>query len=279
MFLPTHRPVRAMDALRTFALALLVVLAGCSGILPGGGGGGSGTTVTPTAPPDPGPADGGGGPTPTPGGSTPTAAPTATPSPTPLPPGVETATVTNESLGISMTLTGNASVLSSADLGNVTGSRITQGGILRCARASPFVGASTNGSVADATVTMSYDPGMLPPNASESDLAVFAYNDTVEFYLEMEGSVDAANDTVVGTEVNASRNTFTREIADETQVIRPVVDGTRINYVFVVMHKPTYWEGVETRQVPDRCTADSGGGSVTPGGSAATDTGGSNATG
>ena len=212
-------------------------------------GAGSGTdTGTTTAPTPTGTADTPAAPTP----GTPTDTPTPTGTPTPFPPGVEQGTFVNGTLGVSLTLVGNATVVSNAQVSNVTGSWPTRGAILGCARASPFVGAVTNGTVADATVAMDYDPSMLPPNASESELSVFVYNKTVNFYLEMETTVDAANDTATGTRI-ASGQTFRREAENGTQRISPKLDGTRLDNAFVVMHAPTYWEAVESGQVPERC--------------------------
>jgi len=222
------------------AVALLVVLAGCGGFLGGGG------TATPSAAPT-------GTPALTPELS-PTATPTATapPTATPLPESYTTRTVTNESLGVTFDLAGNESALDSVLTADVTGLRITRGAVLNCARATGFVAISTNAPVGDVTTTMSYDPSMLPPNASESELSVFVYNKTVNFYLEMETTVDAANDTATGTRI-ASGQTFRREAENGTQRISPKLDGTRLDNAFVVMHAPTYWEAVESGQVPERC--------------------------
>jgi len=222
------------------AVALLVVLAGCGGFLGGGG------TATPSVAPT-------GTPTLTPTATpTATAPPTATPTATPLPESYTTRTVRNESLGATFDLAGNESALGSVLTADITGIRITRGPVLNCARATPFVAISTNAPVADVTTTMSYDPSMLPPNASESELSVFVFNKTVNFYLEMETTVDAANDTATGTRV-ASGQTFQRQTENGTRQISPKLDGTRLDNAFVVMHAPTYWEAVETGQVPDRC--------------------------
>jgi hypothetical protein len=255
------------NAARVTLVAALVLLAGC-GVLGGGGGGGGTPTANATAG---GPATSGGAtPTQVPATTAPagtaTAAPTAsnatatpngtatpTATATPLPPGSETVTVANESLGIELTLTGNQSVIGTPEMADVTGAGVTRDAVLRCARASAFVGVTTNGTVADATVAMSYDPSRLPANASESDLAVFAYNDTVAFYLELSGTVDAENDTVTATGVNATVNEFTRETANGTETLRPSLDGTRLNNVFVVLHWPTFWDGHLSGEVPSQC--------------------------
>jgi len=252
------------NAVRVALVAVLVLLAGC-GVLGGGGG-----SSTPTANGTAGAPDGPGDSTPTRAPATtasagtatatppstpvdsPTPSPTATPTPTPS--GYETITTENESYGISLTLTGNQSEIGDLEFGDVTGSGVTRGAVLECARASEFIGVTTNGTVADATVSMSYDPAQLPENASESDLAVFAYNDTVQFYLGMVSTVDAANDTVTATRVNTSVNSFTR--ANGTETLRPTVDGTRLNNVFVVMHWPTFWEGYRTQEIPSQCETD-----------------------
>jgi len=222
------------------ALALLVVLAGCSGFIGGGG------TATPsaTAPPTP---------TVTPT-ATPTAVPTPTPTPTatPLPESYTTRTFTNESLGVTFDLAGNESALGSVLTADITGHQITRGPVLNCARATPFVAISTNAPVADVATTMSYDPSMLPPNASESELSVFVYNKTVNFYLEMETTVDTANDTASATRLRLGQ-TFTRETENGTERLSPRLDGTRLDNAFVVMHAPTFWEAVETQQIPQRC--------------------------
>jgi hypothetical protein len=231
-----------MKFVHAAAVALLVVLAGCGGFLGGGG------TATPSVAPT-------GAPTSTPTATpvtTATATPTATTTPTPLPESYTTRTVTNESLGVTFDLAGNESALDSVLTAEITGIRITRGAVKNCARATPFVAISTNAPVADVTATMSYDTSMLPPNASESELAVFVYNKTVDFYLQMDTVVDVANDTATGTGV-ADGQTFSRETENGTRRISPKLDGTRLDNAFVVMHAPTYWEAVESGQVPERC--------------------------
>jgi hypothetical protein len=220
------------------AVALLVVLAGCGGFLGGGG------TATPSATSPATPMA-----TPT---ATPTPVPTmvSTPTATPLPESYTTRTVTNDSLGVTFDLAGNESALDSVLTRDITGIRITQGPVLSCARATPFVAISTNAPVADTSVTMSYDPSMLPQNVSESDLSVFVYNRTVNYYLEMETTVDTANDTASATKVSPGQ-TFTRR--NGTESITPRLDGTRLDNAFVVLHAPTFWEAVETQQIPERC--------------------------
>jgi len=261
-------PVRPTNAVRVTLVAALVLLAGC-GVLGGGGGGG-----TPTANTTAGGTDAPGGATPTqaPGTTapaetatatptaTPTAAPTATPTATatPLPPGYDTATVASDPFGISLTLTGNQSAIGTPRFTDASGLRVTDGTILDCASASPFVRVRTNGTVADATVAMSYNASALPEDANESELSVFAYNDTVQFYLEMVSSVDASNDTVTATRVNSTINEFTRETENGTEILRPTVDGTTLDNVFVVMHWPTFWEGYRTQQVPTQCEPNQG---------------------
>jgi len=91
---------------------------------------------------------------------------------------------------------------------------------------------------------------MLPPDVNESELSVFVYNRTVNYYLEMETTVDAANDTASATRIRPGQ-TFTRK--NGTESITPRLDGTRLDNAFVVMHAPTFWEAVETQQVPGRC--------------------------
>jgi len=238
-----------MRLTRGAAVVLLVLLAGCGGIL--GGGGGTATPPSTTQPMAPSTA-------------APTATPTATsvpmPTATPAPTGdYVTRTVTNESLRTTFELRGNRGPLRSFLLVDVTGIQITQGQVLSCARTSPFVAVSTNGSVADVSATMGYDPSQLPPNASESELSVFVYNRTVDFYLEMETTVDEANDTASATRLSSGQ-TFTRETDEGTERITPELDGTRLDNAFVVMHAPSWWEAVQTGEIPDRCTS----GSSTP---------------
>lgn len=229
-------------------LVALVALAGCAGIL-GGSGTPTGAATTPGT-------IGASGPTGTPTVSpTPTATPTASPTATPLPAGFATRTVTNESLGTTFELTGEENTLQSVLTADVTGHRITRGGVLECARASPFVATSTNGSVADVRTTMSYDSSMLPPNATESELSVFVFNRTVEFYLELETTVDAENDTVTATSVLPGQS-FSRESSNgSVETITPKLDGTRLDNAFVVMHYPTFWDGAQNREVPAYCAS------------------------
>ena len=239
------------------AVALLVLLAGCGGIL--GGGGGTATPPSTTQPMAP---------------STATPAPTVTQSPSPtatstaVPDSYTTRVVTNESYRTRFELVGERGTLRSFLQRDITGAPITQGAVLECARTTPFVAVSTNGSVADVTAQMEYNPDLLPPNATESELAVFVFNRTVNFYLELETTVDTANNTATGTEVVPDQ-TFVRETENGTQRVRPTLDGTRLDNAFVVMHAPTWWEAVETREVPSRCRS----GTATPTQSASTSTG------
>ncbi|MEF8852206.1 MAG: hypothetical protein V5A44_05395 [Haloarculaceae archaeon] len=227
------------------AVALLVVLAGCGGFL------GAGNTATPQSTTQPGVVMS--TPTPTVSPTTPPT-PTATATPTPVPDSYATRTVTNESLRTRFDLVGNRGVLRSFLQVDVTGIPITQGAVLECARTTPFVAVSTNQSVADVTATMEYNPDLLPPNATESELSVFVFNRTVEFYLEMETTVDTANNTATGTQVKSGQ-TFVRETDNGTERVTPKLDGTRLDNAFVVMHAPTWWEAVETREIPSQCTS------------------------
>jgi hypothetical protein len=222
------------------AVAFLVVLAGCGGFL-GGGGTATPSATSPTTPTS----------TPT---ATPTVVPTVVPTPTatPLPESYTTRTYRNESLGVTFDLAGNESALGSVLIADITGIRITRGTVLNCARATPFVAISTNAPVADVTTTMSYDPSMLPENASESELSVFVYNRTVDFYVEMETTVDTENDTATATRIRPDE-TFVRQTENGTEQLRPNLDGTRLDNAFVVMHTPTFREAVRTRELPAQC--------------------------
>ena len=233
-----------MKLLHALAVALLVVLAGCGGFL---GGGESTATPGATQPGVSTPA-----PTPSP---TPTA--TTAPTSTPYPDSFTSRTVRNESLGVTFDLFGDADALDSVLTADITGLRITRGAVLQCARTTPFVAISTNAPVEDIGVTMSYDDSQLPANASESELSVFVYNRTVDFYLEMETAVDETNDTASATDLRPEQ-TFTRETDGGTETLEPRLDGTRLDNAFVVMHSPTFYEAVETREVPPQCQ------SVTP---------------
>lgn len=234
-----------MDLRVALGVACLVLLAGC-GFLGGGG------TATPTAGSDLTPAA-----TPTEAAGTPTA--TATPVSTPTPTATATPenfarrTVRNESLGARFDLAGDRRALASVLTGDVTGFRFTRGGALTCARATPFVAVSTNRSVADVAVTMDYDESRLPEAAREDELAVFVYNRTVQFYLEMETAVDAANDTATASTLSPGQ-AFTRETENGTETLQPELDGTRLDNAFVVMHAPTFWEAYRTGEVPGYCT-------------------------
>ena len=224
-----------MKLLHALAVALLVVLAGCGGFLGGGE-----STATPGAT--------------QPGVSTPAPTPTATTAPTstPYPDSFTSRTVRNESLGVTFDLFGDADALDSVLTADITGLRITRGAVLQCARTTPFVAISTNAPVEDVGVTMSYDDSQLPANASESELSVFVYNRTVDFYLEMETAVDETNDTASATDLRPEQ-TFTRETDGGTETLEPRLDGTRLDNAFVVMHSPTFYEAVETREVPPQC--------------------------
>jgi hypothetical protein len=249
-----------MKLLHALAVALLVVLAGCGGFLGGGE-----STATPGAT--------------QPGVSTPapTPSPTATTAPTSTlyPDSFTSRTVRNESLGVTFDLFGDADALDSVLTADITGLRITRGAVLQCARTTPFVAISTNAPVEDVGVTMSYDDSQLPANASESELSVFVYNRTVDFYLEMETTVDTANDTASATDLRPGQ-TFTRETEDGTETLEPQLDGTRLDNAFVVMHSPTFYEAVETQEIPPQCQSDTA--TPTPTGSTPTATQSTNGT-
>ena len=250
-----------MNFPHALAVALLVVLAGCGGFL--GGGGESTSTPGATQP---------GVSTPAP---TPSPTPTATPTSTPYPDSFTSRTVRNESLGVTFDLFGDEDALDSVLTADITGLRITRGAVLQCARTTPFVAISTNAPVEDVGVTMSYDDSQLPANASESELSVFVYNRTVDFYLEMETTVDTANDTASATDLRPGQ-TFTRETEDGTETLEPQLDGTRLDNAFVVMHSLTFYEAVETQEIPPQCQSDTA--TPTPTGSTPTATQSTNGT-
>lgn len=255
-----------MTGRRALAVALVALLAGCLGGLGGAG------TASPSSPASTPAA------TPTPTASlspTATAAPTATPSTTPSPTATATPTATitpaqtatrtplseshvtrvleHEGVGISVTATGAESAFEFANVLNATGEPFTDSEMLDCASASPFARVVTGGEVADATVEMAYDPAEILGDGTESELRVFAFNRTVQFYVPMRSTVDAANDTVRATATRPLN--FTTGQGEDAETVTPRVDGTALDDVFVVMHEPTFWEFWEDTEVPERCEA------------------------
>ncbi len=150
-----------------------------------------------------------------------------------------------------MTATGPESAFDFTNVLNATGEFWTTSPVLDCASASPFVRVVTGGQIDDATVEMGYDPAEIPGNGTESELRVFAFNDTVQFYVPMNTTVDAANDTVVATETEPAN--FTVGSGDDAETVTPRVDGTTLDEIFVVLHAPTFWEFWEDGESPDRC--------------------------
>jgi len=245
------------------AVALTAVFAGCLGGIGGPGTTGPSDTTTPvptatqtaaptpTATPDrtPTPWD---TPTPTPFETpTPTATPTGTPTATPLPDSYVTRVLEDEDVGIRVTATGPESAFEFTNVLNATGEFWTDSELLDCASVSPFGRVVTADRIDDATVEMTYDAGQIPGNGTESELQVFAFNRSVQFYVPMNSTVDAANDTVVATETE--RMNFTTGRGDDAETVTPRVDGTTLDDIFVVVHAPTFWEYWEQTELPEQC--------------------------
>ncbi len=98
---------------------------------------------------------------------------------------------------------------------------------------SPLVQPIVRDRVANATLTVGYDESQLPDGASEQNLSLFAYNETVQWFFPLNGTVDADANTVTATRdvdpTNATRGDRARawgHLGDQT---------------VVVMHAPTYY--------------------------------------
>lgn len=118
------------------------------------------------------------------------------------------------------------------------------GGFVAEAAVSPVVNPVVRDRSANTTVTVSYDESRLPDGASERNVSLFVYNESVGTYVEMQTTVDAGADTATAT--RAHEVTYSTGGGPEATV-RPTVAHPLGRPVVVAMHAPTYDEAWRDR--------------------------------
>lgn len=108
----------------------------------------------------------------------------------------------NDSVGVSITLTGEGNVADGVSVHNDT-RQIFQTAYLQNLTAAQVVQIESERSFEQANLTFAYDPKTVP-NGNESDLAVFRYNESLTMFIPLNTSIDEANDTVSTTTTHFS---------------------------------------------------------------------------
>ncbi len=109
--------------------------------------------------------------------------------------GEETFTTTtgNESVGVSVAVTGQGDVASSVDVSEQRSPSVRSEAVDE-ARASPVVELESERPFERAEVTIGYDADRV--SGAESNLAVYRFNRTLRTYVPLNTTIDATNDTV-----------------------------------------------------------------------------------
>ncbi|WP_136717121.1 hypothetical protein [Halorientalis salina] len=112
-------------------------------------------------------------------------------------------------------------------------------GIVAEAGVSPVVNPVVRDRSANATVTVGYDESRLPDGASERNVSLFVYNESVGTYVQMHTTVDTGADTATAT--RAHEVTYSSGGGPE-ETVRPTIAHPLGRPVVVAMHVPTYYE-------------------------------------
>lgn len=152
-----------------------------------------------------------------------------------------TETVRNETLGASLTVTGDPRTVDSVRLFR-SDFFLLDSETIEDARVSPLVEAdSDRGNLTDVEATLSYNESDIP-GGNESTIALFAYDDEAQTLLPLNTSVDPANDTVTGSEFAA---TVTTGSGTDAETYEPELNSLVERRVFVVMHVETWTDAFE----------------------------------
>lgn len=154
-------------------------------------------------------------------------------------PNVTTRTLSNASLGTTLSVSGPPENVTTVTLQNASRAFYNTD-IVSEARVSSLASVSANASVSLADLRMAYDAGAVP-GGDASELFVFVYHPEYQTFLPMETSFDPANQTVQATTIDPETN-----VTVDGQRQTPTLDGLDDGeYVFVVMHGGTYWDAYE----------------------------------
>lgn len=104
-----------------------------------------------------------------------------------------TTTTANESLGVSVAVTGQGDLAEGVTIQNGSTPTVTSPAV-DSVRASPIVDLESEQTIESADVTVPYDVSGLE-NASESNLVGFRFNRSLATWLPVDTTVDTANDT------------------------------------------------------------------------------------
>ncbi|NHX41535.1 MULTISPECIES: VWA domain-containing protein [Haloarcula] len=114
-----------------------------------------------------------------------------------------TTATSNESLGVSVSLSGDGDVASGVTVKNGSDPAFDRDQVTD-AQVSSFVDLESKREFESANVTFSYNDSQLD-STNESDLVVFRYNETLNMFEPLETSVDSANNTVTGETAHFSK--------------------------------------------------------------------------
>lgn len=112
-------------------------------------------------------------------------------------------------------------------------------GLVEEAGVSPVVNPIVRDRSANTTITVGYDESRLPEGASEGNVSLFVYNETLQWYVQMNTTVDAEANTATAT--RAHNVTYSTGGGPE-QTIRPTIAHPQGRPVVVALHVPTYTE-------------------------------------
>lgn len=140
-----------------------------------------------------------------------------------------TASATNESLGVSIDVTGQGDVVSTTTIEKPTHARFSEESPLArnvSVAEEPFANFETEGEIDSATLTFEYNESRVSTN--ESALAVYRFNETLQRYEKLPSAVDPDSDTISANTSHFSTYTVLDEGAYQaflTRLREAVVTG------------------------------------------------------
>lgn len=149
-----------------------------------------------------------------------------------------TRTLSNAGLGTTLSITGTAGNVTATTLGNASAAFYNTP-TLTDARVSPLVAVNASQQVSLDSIQMGYD-GSAVPGGNDSELFVFVYHPAYKAFVPMETTYDPTNETVRATAIAPNVT-----VTVDGQTVSPTLDDMDGQYVFAVMHGPTYWEDVQ----------------------------------
>ena len=163
--------------------------------------------------------------------------------------GVGTAVVVHEETGARLTVTAPVDTLDGVSLQRSQEPVLTDPeSPLGRAAVTPYLTTDVRGPYRNATVRFPYDESAVPDGATEGNLSLYVYNETVGTYLPLNTSVDTDADTLVATDAPEIR--YSTGGGPERSVTPRVAARGSLSIV-VGAHVPTYIEALRER-APDR---------------------------